>query len=281
MTNLRQERAAIVAFLTGIPVPSLAADDGPERRLVEIETPLANPQPLQGYLRQPRAPGRRPPSSCFTAAMVVGGSSMNVGASGSLPGVTSRWPWTASVRAALQAPAPPARRLRPLTTPIGRWNSWCELPSVDPDRVAVIGFSQGGWLALNSVERGFDRAKLEGQVPRGHRLLSAVSWLQGQHDRSDADPGRRTRRLDPGQGVPQSGGGPRRLRNLAPEGRGRADRARWSLPAPTTTSTFRSSRRRRKLLGHHLEFNQAARDQSIDALRKFLYATIGRKENSP
>ena len=31
-----------------------------------------------------------------------------------------------------------------------------------------------------------------------------------------------------------------------------------------------------QFLGHHLEFNQAARDQSIDALRKFLDATIGR-----
>jgi hypothetical protein len=32
------------------------------------------------------------------------------------------------------------------------------------------------------------------------------------------------------------------------------------------------------LLGHHLEFNQEALDRSIDALRKFLYATIGSKE---
>jgi len=33
-----------------------------------------------------------------------------------------------------------------------------------------------------------------------------------------------------------------------------------------------------KMLGHHLEFNEAARDQSADALRKFLDATIGGKE---
>ena len=31
----------------------------------------------------------------------------------------------------------------------------------------------------------------------------------------------------------------------------------------------------RKLLGHHLEFNQSATDQSIAALREFLDATIG------
>jgi len=33
----------------------------------------------------------------------------------------------------------------------------------------------------------------------------------------------------------------------------------------------------RQLLGHHLEFNQSAADASVDALRKFLYATIGGK----
>jgi dienelactone hydrolase len=33
-----------------------------------------------------------------------------------------------------------------------------------------------------------------------------------------------------------------------------------------------------KVLGHHLEFNQAATDQSIVALREFLDATIGRRE---
>jgi dienelactone hydrolase len=34
----------------------------------------------------------------------------------------------------------------------------------------------------------------------------------------------------------------------------------------------------RQFLGHHLEFNQAATDQSIVALRQFLDATIGGKE---
>jgi dienelactone hydrolase len=33
-----------------------------------------------------------------------------------------------------------------------------------------------------------------------------------------------------------------------------------------------------KFLGHHLEFNEAARDRSVEALRKFLYATIGGQE---
>jgi hypothetical protein len=36
-----------------------------------------------------------------------------------------------------------------------------------------------------------------------------------------------------------------------------------------------------KILGHHLEFNEEARDRSIDALRKFLDATIGGREKQP
>ena len=36
-----------------------------------------------------------------------------------------------------------------------------------------------------------------------------------------------------------------------------------------------------KFLGHHLEFNEAARDQSVDAVRQFLYETIGKKEQQP
>src|SRR5260370_34473176 len=31
-------------------------------------------------------------------------------------------------------------------------------------------------------------------------------------------------------------------------------------------------------LGYHLEFNQSATDQSIDALREFLHATLGRRQ---
>ena len=33
-----------------------------------------------------------------------------------------------------------------------------------------------------------------------------------------------------------------------------------------------------QLLGHHLEFNQAATDRSIDAVQRFLDDTIGGKE---
>jgi dienelactone hydrolase len=33
--------------------------------------------------------------------------------------------------------------------------------------------------------------------------------------------------------------------------------------------------------GHRLEFNEAARNQSVEAVRKFLHATIGEKEKQP
>jgi dienelactone hydrolase len=37
----------------------------------------------------------------------------------------------------------------------------------------------------------------------------------------------------------------------------------------------------KEFLGHHLEFNQAAADQSITAVHEFLDATIGGKEKLP
>ena len=80
---------------------------------------------------------------------------MNDGANGSLPGVTSRWRRTASVRAALTSTCTTGAPAATLHDAYRALEFLVQLPSVDPDRVAVIGFSQGGWLALNSVERGF------------------------------------------------------------------------------------------------------------------------------
>ena len=98
-------------------------------------------------------------------------------------------------------------------------------PFVDPDRVAVIGFSNGGRVALMSVEHGY----LEQASPSKFRAAVAFYppclGLKGEHDRADADPDRRARRLDLGQGMPQFGRGPRRLGDIAAEGQGRADQA--------------------------------------------------------
>ena len=63
------------------------------------------------------------------------------------------------------------------STPIGAELSWRNGPFVDPDRVAVLGFSQGGWLALTSVERGYDRADVDEKFRAADRVLSALPGL--------------------------------------------------------------------------------------------------------
>ena len=149
-------------------------------------------------------------------------------------------------------------------------------PFVDPDRVAVIGFANGGRVALMSIERGY----LEQASPTKFRAAVAFypSCL-GLKGEMTAPALILIGELDdwtPGQGMPEHGGGPRRLGDIAPEGQGRTDQARWSFPAPTTHSMRSGSQRHSMLKGHHLEFNQSATNQSTEALREFLDTTIGK-----
>ena len=59
MTNLAKIAALVTALLIGSAADRLAADDRPPI-VVEIESPLASSQPLQGYLRQPDDAGPSP-----------------------------------------------------------------------------------------------------------------------------------------------------------------------------------------------------------------------------
>jgi dienelactone hydrolase len=279
MTRLAKA-AAIVAFLTGISVPCLAANDGPGRQLVEIETPLASPRPLEGYLRQPRDAGTSP------AVVLLHGCN------GGWQQLDERWgqriaswgyitlavdwfgPRGLTSTCTTGAPAATVHdAYRALEFLV-------QLPSVDPERVAVIGFSQGGWLALNSVERGAIertakdkfRAAIAFYPPcLGFKDSMTVPTLILVGELDDWTLAKECRNLAEGRddyGISrQKGEGvPIELMVLA------GAYHDFDVPEFATPVQF---------LGHRLEFNQTARDQSIDALRKFLYATIGRNENLP
>ena len=152
MTNFAAVAALIAVLLAGSASAALAGDAPP--RLVEFESPLAGPQALQGYLRLPDGPGPSP-------AVVL----MH-GCGGAWRGIDARWgkllaEWgyvtlaidrfgTRGITSACTGGLPPST----LHDAYRALNFLAGQSSVDPSRVAVVGFSQGGMLALLSVERG-------------------------------------------------------------------------------------------------------------------------------
>ena len=59
MTKLAEATALLATLLIGAAAERVAAA-GPSAIVVDLENPLANPQPLQGYLRQADSPGPSP-----------------------------------------------------------------------------------------------------------------------------------------------------------------------------------------------------------------------------
>jgi dienelactone hydrolase len=280
MTNFARIAAPLAALIVwGAGVNSALAADRPPR-LVEFESPLTGgPQALQGYLRLPDGPGPSP------AVVLLHGCG------GGWRGIDERWgkllaEWgyvtltvdsfgTRGITSACTGPPPPTLydAYRALNFLVGQ-------SSVDPSRVAVIGFSQGAMLALLAVERGeIERSAKEkfraaiGFYPpclglKGNMTVPTLILIGELDDWTPAQ----------------------ECRNLA-EGRddwGISREKDQGIPIEITVYPgayhdfdvphFRTPQ---KLLGHHLEFNEEARDRSVDAVRKFLYATIGEKEKQP
>jgi len=277
MTNF----AAIVAVLAALPIwvdsvsPAPAADRPP--RLVEFESPLAGPQALHGLLRLPEGAGPSP------AVVLLHGCG------GGWRGLDERWgkllaEWgyvTLTIdrfgtRGITQtcASGPPASTLHDAYRAL---NYLVGLSSVDPNRVAMAGFSQGALLALLSVERGqIERSAQEkfraaiGFYPpclglKGNMTVPTLILI-GELD--DWTPATECRNLAEGRddwGISrQKGEGIPIEITVYPGAYHDFDVPNFATPV--------------KFLGHHLEFNEAARDRSVEALRKFLYATIGGQE---
>jgi dienelactone hydrolase len=153
-------------------------------------------------------------------------------------------------------------------------------PFVDPARVAALGFSQGGWLALTSIEHGAIEQSSHNKfraaaafypgclgfkgnmtVPTLILIGEADDWTPAQECRNMVD-GRDdwgiSRRK--GEGVP--------VRLIVYPGAHHAFDAA-SLQTPI------------QFFGHHLEYNKPAADQAADALREFLSEHIGEKAKAP
>jgi len=273
VTNFAKAAALVAAFLTGNAAGTVAAESFPI--VVEIESPLASPHPLQGYLRQAGTAGASP-------AVVLLHS-----CNGNWAWLDERWgkriaSW-GYVTLTVDSFGPRGIKNCDDSAPLDlatdayrALNFLVRAPFVDPARIAVLGFAQGGRMALMSVEHG----AIEQTSPNKFRAAVAfyppcgsfrgdvtVPTLILIGERDDLNPAAACRDMvdgrddmgisrRPAEGVP--------IRLIVYPGAYHAFDAP-DLKTPTN------------LAGHHHEFNQSATDQSIAALHEFLDATIGSK----
>jgi dienelactone hydrolase len=278
VTILAKLVALLAAISTAGIAQCLAAESPPI--VVEIESPLASSHPLQGYLRQPGNAGPSP-------AVVLLHS-----CNGNWARIDQRWgkriaSWGyAALTVDSFGPRglkncgdnPPNDLFQDLALDGYRaLNFLARDPLIDPARVAVLGFASGGRLALMSVEHG----SLEQASP--NKFRAAVAFYPPCHqfkgdmtvptliligERDDVTPAEECRKMVDGRdgwGISRQKdrGAPVKL-IVYPD-------AYHGFDVPNLTTPV-------NILGHHLEFNQSATDQSIVALREFLDATIGRRE---
>jgi dienelactone hydrolase len=273
VTNFAKTAALVAAFLTGNAAGCFAVESSPT--VVEIENPLASPHPLQGYLRQPGGAGPSP------AVVLLHSCNGNWGR------LDERWgkriaAWgyvTLTVDSFGPRGLKDCGDSAPLDLATDAYRALTFLvrvPFVDPDRIAVLGFAQGGRVALMSVEHG----AIEQTSPNKFRAAIAfyppcgsfrgdvtVPTLILIGERDDLNPAAACRDMvdgrddmgisrRPAEGVP--------IKLIVYPG------AYHAFDAPNLKTP-------REISGHHLEFNQSATDQSIETLHDFLDATIGPK----
>ena len=149
-------------------------------------------------------------------------------------------------------------------------------PFVDAKRIVAMGFGLGGWLALLSVDRGAIEQLYENKfraavafypICDGLKGIETVPALILMGERDAFTPGCRDmvegRGSDFGMSRTTGEGSPIRL-VVYPDAHQGFDIPRFKTPI--------------EYLGYHLEFSQSATDQSIEALREFLHATVGGRQ---
>jgi dienelactone hydrolase len=261
----------LAALLTGSAADGLAGESS--AIVVEIESPLASPHPLQGYLRPTHAAGPSP-------AVILLHS-----CSGNWQRTDERWAkriasWgyvTLTVDSLGPRGIDSCRNTTPHDVDRDAYRALkflIRLPSVDPARVAVLGFARGGATAIRAVEHGpFEKTspnKFRAAIAfypscgsfKGYMTVPTLILI-GEFD--DWTPAEECRKMVDGRdtwGISrQERGAPVKL-----------------IVYPGAYHAFDAPGPKIPIEGHHLEFNQAATDQASDALREFLDATIGAKE---
>jgi dienelactone hydrolase len=245
--------------------------------IVELESPLAHSQPLQGLLRRPAGAGP------FPAVVLL--HSCN----GNWKKLDERWgrqiaPWGyVTLTVDSFGPRGIAETCGNGTPAEMAFDAYRALDflvrqhAVDPDRVAVLGFSQGGWLALSSVEEGIVEQSSPNKFRaaaafypncrtiQGNLTVPALIMIGELDDWTSAEGCRQLAEGHDDYGVSRRReGAPIKL--IVYPGAWHA----FDSPALTTP---------KELFGHRLEYNQAAADKSAAALREFLDAMLRAKES--
>jgi dienelactone hydrolase len=247
-------------------------------RIVELETPLASAQPLQAYLRQPDGTAPLP------AVVLLHGCN------GNYRRLDERWgnriaSW-GYVTLAVDSFGPrgidnTCASGAPVDLAFDAYRAldYLALQSfVDSSRVALLGFSQGGWLTLTSLERSVIeqtahhkfRAGIAFYPPcKGFKDNMTVPTLILIGANDDWTPAEDCRDMVEGR----DGFGISREKGLGvPPKLVIYSGAYHAFDAPTLQTP-------RTYLGHHLEYNEAATAQSIEAVRDFLASMIGSKDD--
>jgi dienelactone hydrolase len=265
------------ACLLGSAVACPAARSQSGGTIVELETPLASSHPLQGYLRRPNGTGPSP-------AVILLHS-----CSGNWRHIDERWgkriaSWG---YVALSVDSFGPRGIKTtcrdsistdFTSDAYRaLNFLAQQPSVDPSRVAAVGFAMGGFFVLLSVERGIveqtSSNKFSAAVAfyppcgrlKGNMTVPTLILIGELDDLNSADECRKLEAGRDGWGISRDKdqGAPIKL-IVYPD-------ADYAFDAPGLKTPPKPS-------GHRLEFNQSAADQAAVALHEFLDAAIRNKE---
>jgi dienelactone hydrolase len=148
---------------------------------------------------------------------------------------------------------------------------------IDPKRAAIVGFAWGGWQTLAAVERGAAEQASERKFRGAAAFYPPCSYFKGimtvptlilvgaRDDWVTADACRKMADGEDDVGISRQKGDGVPIRLIVYPGAYFA----FDLAALETPI---------EILGHHLEFNKPAADQSSDTLREFLDTTIGGRQ---
>lgn len=271
MTNIATATALLLTLLAATAAGGRCALAQSSGSVVEFETPVAASPPLQGFLRLPHRTGPSP-------AVVLLHS-----CNGNWKRIDERWgrliaSWgyvTLAVDSSSKSTC--SNAAAELAFDAYRALDYLVRQSaVDPARVAALGFSQGGWLALSSVERGpterFSINKFRAAIGfyppcrmlGGNMTVPSLILVGDRDDWALANDCRKLADGNDDLGVSRQKGQGIPIKLIVLPG------AYHGFDAPNLATP-------KSLYGHHLEFSQAATDLSVTALREFLGATLDDK----